>query len=910
MEGKNCFRPLWSQKPLYSGGSFSLLQLATPALNTSRADNEEEGHTLEKGQVCLVMACGNEVNVVSSTTGELIASTALSEEDVILSIDAVSAHHPASHVMKRRKLEDDGNPSQVKREAEDEEAQQSAEDVVPAGDYIAVGTRLLQLYVFQVVLNEGEVELKGRNTYSLKLVKQWTAAQHAISFVAFSRSGRYLVSGSSDGSVKVWNVFHHHLTHNLRCPSSTLINTVMLDESERYLITGSFEGHVTVFDLDAKSAIATSRPHVQAVEAITLRLPEGLVFSIGRDRKLSVMKLHSETRKLEPIRSIVVKEPLSAACFEGHAWLHTGAQDGSVSTYTLGSDGKVSRVLHLPKPAAANAEDRTEELTIRALHPKSMIKGLSEGLWHTDHTPGRSPLFVADMGFTVSLLSEASSSANEYQVEFSLVCYLDQVLAINLLPPSLPFQRLVVNNSKDVRLYDNCGCYSSRSLQGHTDIVMTAAVTGDGRLIATGGKDNEIRFWSTSTWKAVAIGEGGHTAEVTSIRFNSKQAEDSLLLFSIAADENLRIWDVAKHVLPLLSEEREEGSGSAAVRFLSRSGVNGAHMGSVYALEVSPNDQYVATGGKDRLVNLWGINGKKAYKEATLKGHRRAVTSLAFSTADRVLASGSNDGTVRLWSLTSLTCVKSLQADKAAVLQVALFNSGTQLVSTNAEGLVRVWALGAGEVVWTGEDHEEKVWALAVREDGDETLILTGSADGVVMATIDVTAEEVMKVRQEREEVILKEQELSNMMRRKDFAAAFHLALRLDHPRHLRQVMEQWTAKDSAECEKELGEVILPALNETLLMRLLQFVREWMTNSRHSGVGSSILRPLLSYQHFEAVAKIPAMKQLIEPLLAYSRKHSQRVHDTLHRTYYVDYATRSLAPQQLTSVPPYVSTTV
>lgn len=1021
MEGKNCFRTLWRQTPLYSGDAFTSLLLpirtsthvksscgSSTTLLPSASFSSHATHATEE---CMVLPCGSSVNVVSAITGEVRSSFALPTDDVILCVDAVTvplrslsftaAGEAGAPQAKKVKLESGCISSEEIGVSSD-----GGEENTPPGSYIVIGTRNRQIYVLQVhdftdvsggqvmthteeaghpseSSEEGEnVAQKKTSTestgdsveYHCTVVKQWTAAQQAISSLCFSLQGSLLVSGSTDGGIKIWNVFHHHLTHNFSCPGGSLIQTVFLSEDAHYLLSGSFEGHVSVFDLKRKQLIASARPHVQAVEALSLRLPEGMVYSIGRDRKMSVSQLplaSSSFKKgsasssptssaLQEKRSIVVKEHLSCATFEGQCLLHTGSEEGVVTTYTVAQDGSLKKQRTTRLDTAAHSSDSAEEGSIRFILPYKKVKGM-EGMWDQDLQMGPSSLLVADSECHIRLLTaissptsdastEKDSSGLHYTVSYTLVGFCDQVLELHLLPPSLaPLNRLVVTNSRDVRLFDGHGCLSSCCLHGHRGVVMSAAVSKDGRLIATAGKDLEVRFWSTSTWDTVAVGEGGHTADITALRFNTKQLEKDgmLLLFSISADENLRLWDVGQCVLPILAGGASSNAKAtdAPHCFSPKDGVNSAHAGPIYIMEVAPNDQYVATGGKDKVVNLWAVRGKKLYKEGVLKGHRRGITSLAFSTVERVLASASNDGSVRLWSIVSLTCLKTLQADKVAVLQIALFNNSTQAITTNAEGVMRVWALGAGEVVWSGEVHEDKIWALAVREEdvkggdtelpfsastsgsssgGEEaqghkspeeghppvgftsTCFLTGGADGVIVATEDCTAEEVQRIGEERRDVILKEQELENNIRRGNFKDAFHLALHLDHPRHLRQVVARWIAKDAEECGTVLRKEICPSLSSVLTIRLLQFVREWLTNSRHCTVGSVILRAFMSSQHFHDMAKMPSMRPLVEPLLAYSRKHSHRFHELLYKSYYIDYVTRNLSPQMLTTEPPYV----
>ncbi|KEG07458.1 putative WD40 repeat protein [Trypanosoma grayi] len=753
---------------------------------------------------------------------------------------------------------------------------------------------------------DGDEKRKEYGTaFTLTPLRSWTAAQQAISVVQFTLNGRYLVSGSTDGGVKVWDVFNHHLTHNLRTPSASLVHTIYVDPVERFLCVGSFEGHVAVFDFVAKTLLAHGRPHVAAVEALSLTPDGEHLLSIGRDRKLAICRMAAP--ELQEVRGVVVKEHVSTAVFESPFRLHVGGMDGTVSTYSASITEPLRLLCRLCQPATSNVA-ADDELAIRsllvAMRPKDRGEAeLLHGLIDDERLP---LLYAADASFNIALL-HPDAGARSYCSTATLVGFLDQVLDVAVLPPGFPFQRIVVTNSKDVRCYASSGCLSSKTLRGHDDIVLACAVSADARVVATAGKDREIRFWSTATWETVAIGQGGHEGDITCIAFNAKSSESYMLVFSGGTDENLRLWDVGMHVGPALPKGKAGEVAAPPVTFAPRSGINSAHEGPIHALAVSPNDQYVATVAKDKNVNLWTITGKKVYRDASLKGHRRAVTSLAFSPTDRVLASASSDGSIRLWSLVSLACVKTLQVDRTPVLQVAFFNAGTQLVTGNAEGVLRVWAIAASEVVWSGETHEDRVWALGVVERENEAVhFLSGSADGVLVATEDYTAAEADRVRSERHDMILKEQDLANALRKGQYTEAFMLALKLNHPRNLRQVIVKWSVKAPQECEESLRRTILPALDEEQLVRLLQFTREWVTNARHSGVASLVMHSVLAAHHFTSLASMPAIRTILEALLAYMQRHSQRLHEMLRRTYYIDYVTRSLGPSTLTSEPYFI----
>jgi WD40 repeat protein len=73
------------------------------------------------------------------------------------------------------------------------------------------------------------------------------------------------------------------------------------------------------------------------------------------------------------------------------------------------------------------------------------------------------------------------------------------------------------------------------------------------------------------------------------------------------------------------------------------------HTDAAYALAVSPDGKFIATGAYDQKIRLWDTaTGKEV---ALLKGHNGAVNGLSFRPDGKVLASASADRTVKLWSI-------------------------------------------------------------------------------------------------------------------------------------------------------------------------------------------------------------------------------------------------------------------
>jgi len=187
------------------------------------------------------------------------------------------------------------------------------------------------------------------------------------------------------------------------------------------------------------------------------------------------------------------------------------------------------------------------------------------------------------------------------------------------------------------------------------------AISRDGALLVSGGRDNIVRLWNAS---GELIGQFiGHTAWVTRVALSP----DNLTVASGSQDNTVRLWDVAT---------------------LTPRAVLTHHTGSVTGVAFSPDGRLLATTSLDGFI--WIGESATGRELARLTNFNGAVWSVAFSADGRRLATGSGDGTIWLWGLYDNSVIR-LDGHAGSVTALAFNADGTRLISSSWDRTARLW---------------------------------------------------------------------------------------------------------------------------------------------------------------------------------------------------------------------------
>ncbi len=161
--------------------------------------------------------------------------------------------------------------------------------------------------------------------------------------------------------------------------------------------------------------------------------------------------------------------------------------------------------------------------------------------------------------------------------------------------------------------------------------IIGMALSPDGKLLATGSWDRSVKLWQLSEGHLTARATlTAHESETRAMVFSA----DSRTLVTSGNDGMIFFWDVS-HDTPV-----EINS--------FRAGMNGL---GVTAVALSHNGRALALATNGSLLAVWDVGAKPPVERYRLAGHGGFIHSVVYSTDGQMLASGGGDKTVRLWSL-------------------------------------------------------------------------------------------------------------------------------------------------------------------------------------------------------------------------------------------------------------------
>jgi WD40 repeat protein/serine/threonine protein kinase len=285
-------------------------------------------------------------------------------------------------------------------------------------------------------------------------------------------------------------------------------------------------------------------------------------------------------------------------------------------------------------------------------------------------------------------------------------------------------------------------------LLGHTDRVTSFALSPDGKLLASGGRDHTVRLWDLETGQALIVFASSNQ-RITAVQF----APDGKTLAAAGENSQVFLWALPDRLdsVPLPSGPGPDLSatitalacapdGSTLVAGMADGTVEfhdpatrvecsrvRPHQKAAQALAFSQDSRLLATGGADNRVTLWDVANLKKVGEFPVKG---SVRSVAFSPDGRHLVTAGAEGDLQIYETAGTHEATIIHGTGSAIYCLNFSPDGRSLVAGRADGTIHVYNTETWQARTVLEGH--RGWVLIACFSPDGRSLLTGSLDRTI----------------------------------------------------------------------------------------------------------------------------------------------------------------------------------
>eukprot|EP00933_Yihiella_yeosuensis_P054491 TRINITY_DN5295_c0_g2_i9.p1 TRINITY_DN5295_c0_g2~~TRINITY_DN5295_c0_g2_i9.p1 ORF type:complete len:396 (+),score=54.24 TRINITY_DN5295_c0_g2_i9:82-1269(+) len=302
------------------------------------------------------------------------------------------------------------------------------------------------------------------------------------------------------------------------------------------------------------------------------------------------------------------------------------------------------------------------------------------------------------------------------------------------------------------------------ALYGHSDTIWRLTYSPDDSLLASTSADGTVRLWEVCTGLPVMILPRNHANWVWSLSWSA----DGTRLATGGSDARIMVWDAleaaeaAQRVTELAQRATLDPSWAETARIEAEKASElsqplvfwQAHEKSIHEVCFAPSkteSSMLISCGAEGSIAVWDAD--TGHLDCRLMGHIGTVTCCALSPANlELIASGGDDHTVRLWDLRDIEPASqlarksrektlgmnvphfTLKGHEGGIACVKFCGDGQLLASCSKDCDVRIWVPSLFNPMLCAKFSAHEAWIRDMTWTSDQTMLWTGSSDGMVFA--------------------------------------------------------------------------------------------------------------------------------------------------------------------------------
>ena len=522
-----------------------------------------------------------------------------------------------------------------------------------------------------------ELSADGQDTLRLwdgktgRCVRTFHAVRWAAQSAAESADGRWILSADDDEyALQLYNGSNGRLARTFRGHTGP-VTAVFLSADARWAASGSTDKTLRLWEVRSGRCLRTIRGHGGTVDAVFLGRDGNWALSGSQDRTLRVWNLElladPKKRFVSPTLLCLITSSEEAGRVQAQfADLRAKATAAS----DAGDYGEALDLVRAVRALPGYEVDRKSLDLWSRVGSRSRRSGSSQA-WCVQTFEGhtkdvRSVCLSADGRRAISASWDKTLRLWNVDTGGCLQTFsghTDSVRAVSLTPDG----RRALSGSwdKTLRLWDVDTGECLQTLSGHSNYVNSVFLSADGTRALSGGWDKTLRLWDTDSGTCLNAFEA-HANFINSVCLSA----DGRRALSGSEDKTARLWDIATGECLGTFEGHSDWVTSVCLGADGRQAVSAGkdwkirlwsladgrccrvfegHSGMVTSVYLTPDGRWVLSGSKDRTVRLWDVATGEC--QWILEGHTDLVTSVSMTPDGRWALSGSEDWGLRLWEI-------------------------------------------------------------------------------------------------------------------------------------------------------------------------------------------------------------------------------------------------------------------